>query len=328
MKFTSPASWVCCAAFVFLSFSARAVDANGDGLDDLWAASFGISAFSGSEDPDGDGRPNLVESINWSDPLNTSQPDAGWGMVWIRDVDGDLLDDYWAGQYMRGGVPLLAAGDEDGDGRKNLEESIVGTNPWVVDAPGQSLNGAPPSQTGPGVFTLSFRGIVGLSYLVEKSTDMVNWQTDRQVWGSGLVSVITIDTDTEEWMFFRVTLQQTSGGALDSDGDGLSDWYELFVFGSNPLLADSDGDGMPDAWEALYGLNLTSSADAVLDGDGDSLSNLDEFDFEMDPRSNDFTTKATVNVYDLINRLTSTQPAEGAVMSYTYDDEGNLLTQP
>lgn len=315
-------------AFVLLHSSAQAVDANGDGLDDIWAASFGVSAFTGSQDPDGDGRPNLVESINWSDPHDSSEPDVGWGMVLIRDVDGDLLDDHWAAHYMRNGVPLLASGDEDGDGRTNLEESIVASNPWVVDAPWQSLNGAPESNTGPGVFTLSFRGVVGMSYLVEKSTDMVNWQTDRQVWGTGLPSVVTIDTNTELRMFFRVKLEQTNGGALDSDGDGLSDWYELFVFGSNPLLADSDGDGMPDSWEAMYGLNLVNAVDALLDGDQDSLTNLDEFDFEMDPRSNDFTTKAAVNVYDLVNRLTSTQQAGGAVTAYTYDQEGNLLTQP
>lgn len=41
--------------------------------------------------------------------------------------------------------------------------------------------------------------------------------------------------------------------------------------------ADTDGDGIPDAWEDTYGLNRLSAADALLDDDGDGMSNLDEF---------------------------------------------------
>jgi hypothetical protein len=43
-----------------------------------------------------------------------------------------------------------------------------------------------------------------------------------------------------------------------------------------PML-DTDGDGIPDWWEELYGLNPDSAADGRGDLDGDGLSNLDEF---------------------------------------------------
>lgn len=48
--------------------------------------------------------------------------------------------------------------------------------------------------------------------------------------------------------------------------------------------ADRDGDGLPDAWEAAHGLNPDLPADATLDADGDSMSNLAEYQAGTDPQ--------------------------------------------
>jgi len=40
---------------------------------------------------------------------------------------------------------------------------------------------------------------------------------------------------------------------IDSDGDGLSDWEEINIYGTDPYLADTDGDGVSDFLEILYG---------------------------------------------------------------------------
>lgn len=40
---------------------------------------------------------------------------------------------------------------------------------------------------------------------------------------------------------------------------------------------DTDGDGMPDYWEILYGFDPLNPADASQDADGDGLTNLEEF---------------------------------------------------
>ena len=61
-----------------------AADADGDGMDDAWQALWFIPAFDGASDYDGDGRINLVESINRSDPITTV--DSGLGVVTITDV--------------------------------------------------------------------------------------------------------------------------------------------------------------------------------------------------------------------------------------------------
>jgi hypothetical protein len=48
-------------------------------------------------------------------------------------------------------------------------------------------------------------------------------------------------------------------------------------------IADADGDQIPDGWEADHGLNPNNPADALLDTDGDGLSNLAEFQAGTDP---------------------------------------------
>lgn len=41
----------------------------------------------------------------------------------------------------------------------------------------------------------------------------------------------------------------------DTDGDGLTDYDELYVYGSSPYLMDTDGDGYTDATEVQSGTN-------------------------------------------------------------------------
>ena len=41
----------------------------------------------------------------------------------------------------------------------------------------------------------------------------------------------------------------------DTDGDGLSDWTELYVTWTHPFLDDTDGDGITDYWEYQNGTN-------------------------------------------------------------------------
>ena len=50
---------------------------------------------------------------------------------------------------------------------------------------------------------------------------------------------------------------------------------------------DTDQDGMPDAWERKYGLNPYDPADAKKDLDGDTFTNLEEYEAKTDPTNPD-----------------------------------------
>lgn len=50
---------------------------------------------------------------------------------------------------------------------------------------------------------------------------------------------------------------------------------------------DADNDGMPDAWELKFGLNPNDPSDAKKDLDGDTFTNLEEFEAKTDPKNPD-----------------------------------------
>lgn len=66
----------------------------------------------------------------------------------------------------------------------------------------------------------------------------------------------------------------------DTDGDGLSDGDEVYVYGSDPLLKDTDGDGLNDSLEVTIGTSPTNP-----DSDGDGLPDGWEHDNGLDPLS-------------------------------------------
>jgi outer membrane protein OmpA-like peptidoglycan-associated protein len=83
---------------------------------------------------------------------------------------------------------------------------------------------------------------------------------------------------------------------MDSDSDGLSDYDEIYVYGTNPLDPDTDGDGLTDYDEVM--VHGTDPLNADTDGDG--LSDGDEVNkYRTNPLSAD-TDGDGLNDYDEI----------------------------
>jgi len=74
------------------------------------------------------------------------------------------------------------------------------------------------------------------------------------------------DSNTQNSNTQTLSLFLVSDATLDTDGDGLSDALEEFIYGTNPLLADTDGDGVSDALEIAWGRNplFADAPDATL----------------------------------------------------------------
>ena len=70
-------------------------------------------------------------------------------------------------------------------------------------------------------------------------------------------------------------------------GASYADWLvdQVSVSTNMPsgLALDSDGDGMPDEWELANGLNPYDPSDAAQDADHDGLTNLQEYPLGLDP---------------------------------------------
>ncbi len=68
-----------------------------------------------------------------------------------------------------------------------------------------------------------------------------------------------------------------------TDSKGIRNITEEKTFWITDDLNDTDNDGMPDAWEERYGFNPYDPSDAVLDGDDDSITNLEEYQQGTNP---------------------------------------------
>ena len=98
--------------------------------------------------------------------------------------------------------------------------------------------------------------------------------------------VANIDSDSDglpDWWEEKYGFDFLSpvDATLDPDNDGLDNLGE-FSAGSNPHLPDTDSDGMPDAWEAKNG-TLPFIVDTLEDPDSDGLVNVEEYRHGTNP---------------------------------------------
>lgn len=149
----------------------------------------------------------------------------------IIDRDANQISDVWQQKFSTGNA--TAATDSDGDGFTNLQESILGTNPFDSASRITTSLSVPASNA----LVTTWPSEIGKLYQLETSPDLVTWTLAATLDGTGAPLTFTSNTTATPRLFTRV-----KAADVDSDGDLLSDWEELAV-GFNPLRVFTEGLG-------------------------------------------------------------------------------------
>ncbi|MES2737306.1 MAG: DUF1800 family protein [Verrucomicrobiota bacterium] len=226
-----------------------AVDSDLDGLSNL--REYLAGTLPRDRDSDDDGAPDGLEVQGGSHPLQAGSLPPFYhgapGLPVMEDFNGNGMSDPW--EHWAGGGILPRHLDADQDGLTNGDEAAAGTDPF--DANSRFWSAV--EHSGADV-TVRWPALVHKTGRVWQSNNLADWAAaagapvpDGGAFRQTFANVLQNPVNT----FYRLALED-----VDSDGDGVSDWTEVNVLGSDPMVASSvrppvytdlNADGVPDA---------------------------------------------------------------------------------
>jgi outer membrane protein assembly factor BamB len=229
------------------------VDADEDGMPDLWEERFGLdpdNADDADYDNDGEGLSNLDEYLNRTNPLK-------------KDTDKDWLNDYYE-INTSGTAPTRA--DSDDDGLPDYQEVVMySTNPNLVDTDEDGLSDFD---------EVRVHSTNPLSADTDGDGMPDKWELDNGFDPNDPTDAAE-DADTDGLNNREEFQEGTEPNNGDTDGDSISDGNEVNTHTTDPLNRDTDGDLISDGEELAAGLDPLTD-DAILDDDADGFSNIVE----------------------------------------------------
>jgi RHS Repeat/Bacterial TSP3 repeat len=183
-------------------------------------------------------------------------------------------------------------------------------------------------------WNFDWKGIAGRTYFFQYSQDLVNWEYAPFIgYGDGDrdgIHSYAMTCSTNK-MFFRLLYDDRATvdpETDDFDGDGLSNLFEVKYLHTNPYVpnngaVDSNGNGLADAWE-MYWFHSLMAQSGDGDANGDGILNKYKQQANTDPTTDETAMPGNVFKYDYDSegRLL-TVDGKGS-SEYTYDGEGNL----
>ncbi|MEK7528298.1 MAG: hypothetical protein AAB592_00855 [Patescibacteria group bacterium] len=165
----------------------------------------------------------------------------------ITDFQDDVGNETFDNNYNdtpQGGNTDFITDDSDGDGLDDAEEVSLGSDPLGFDT---DSDGIPDS--------------------IDPNPTVSDDIRSLDANGNGLPD--DVDDRVEET--YQITI---TDGIQDTDGDGLSDTYEVII-GTNPTVSDTDGDGTSDGEEVLdFGSDATDASSDPTKIDSIYIANL------------------------------------------------------
>ncbi|MCK5559240.1 MAG: hypothetical protein KAJ51_01555, partial [Thermoplasmata archaeon] len=117
---------------------------------------------------------------------------------------------------------------------------------------------------------------------------------------------------------YHITVTATSlSDVTVSDEDSI----DIDVIKDGGDSNDTDGDGLPDDWELEHGLDLNDPNDALLDPDGDTLMNRQEFENGTNPHQKDTDGDGIPDDWEIEYGFKPTDPADAQL-----DSDGDSLS--